>query len=98
LSGFINSGLSGLGFSASIAPIGNHFTGGQVAASGADPDIELFLFHNFMFSKLGFGFSWDPPDFYIWHYAYNICIYQAYFTDRESNNFRENDRKQHRPH
>jgi len=29
---------------AAFRHLGHHFNGGQAAASGADPDIELFLF------------------------------------------------------
>jgi len=45
LSGSINCDISG--FSASMGHIGKHVTGGQAAASGADPEVELFLFTDF---------------------------------------------------
>ena len=56
-----------IGLGSSIGHIGNHFAGGQAAASGADPDVEVFVFTDFKKNRRWRRLAFDQQHFYFIH-------------------------------
>ena len=55
------------GTGASIGHIGDHFAGGQAAASRSDPDVEFFLFADFKKNRRRRGLAFHKQNLFITH-------------------------------